>query len=118
MSATKTLRELIGEQVIDAGASESGIIDMSTSYGGLLAADIQNAATGPTLPCRLTVEVGGTDTGEWYRLAEVVAGVANAGTYEFVVEVPAAVMYLRATLGGHTDQSITGRVKVQELTGV
>lgn len=122
----KTPRTLVAAGTTNAaGATTRAVIDLRTSQGGLLTFKIANGATGPTLPCGITVLIahnsGSTPTAaaagaDWKTIWSFTAGTANNGVAEDYFEVPPGVMHLEVEFGGNTAQGVTTEAFLSEIT--
>ncbi len=118
MAATKTARSLVASQSNGAGATLNGTEwDLSTKYGGVVAARITNGATGPTIGCDFVVYVGSV-TGEKREFSRQTAPVTNNAVTDLVVEIPPGVMFVNTTFTGNTAQAVTVEAIAEELTSI
>lgn len=118
MAVTKTARTLQSSASNAAAATTTGTaLDLTTGLGGLLTAKITNGATGPTIAGSLYVEVSNDNT-NWKVFRQCVAGVANSAVYEFSVEIPPSVMYVRTRFADNTAQAVTVEAFLHELTSI
>ncbi|MBI1373907.1 MAG: hypothetical protein GC159_14385 [Phycisphaera sp.] len=117
-TATKTARSLQASATNAADATTTGsTIDLTTALGLTVTAKVTNGPTGPITGCRFVVELS-HDSTDWKTFSEQVAGTDNDGVYEFVVDVPAPVMYLRSRFTGNTGQGVTVEAFGHELTSI
>jgi hypothetical protein len=118
MAITKTARTLVSSQSVSAGNSVTGsALDLRNRYGCEVTAKVANGSTGPTTGCVFKLEVS-TDNSNWFEWFSGLAKTTNNETTWFNIEVPAAVMYLRASFAGHTGQAVTVEALAHEMTTV
>ena len=63
--------------------ADSAVQTVNTGYGASLSGSITNAATGPTIPLGLQIEVSLDGTNYEKYGGPIIAGVANNGVYPF-----------------------------------
>lgn len=118
-TAVKNRRSVYQDGSLYAGTSgNSGALDLRTAVGdALVLATVTNLATGPTLPCRVRVQVSGNGT-DWVDLFEAFAGTANNGVYVFRCLVPAPALYARVVFDSHTDSAVSVTCEIHEYTSL
>ena len=87
MVLTKNDTTIIASASNAAGATTRGTIDLSAVYGGIVTMKITNGATGPTLPCRMDIEISsdGTNSDGVYASASGVTGANASVSFSLVV---------------------------------
>lgn len=115
-TATKTERTIQSSVSNSAGGTTtSGAVDLSTALGMVVVGRITNGATGPTAGCAMEVQVS-TDGSTWRTFSKQTAGTDDSESYDFIVELPAAVMQMRVVFEGNTDEAVTVEAVGHELT--
>lgn len=90
-----------------AAATATGTgVDLTTALGAVVTGRITNGGTGPTVGCDFILETS-NDNATWRELVRVTAPVAASTSYDFPVEIPDAVMYVRSRFTGNTAQAVT-----------
>lgn len=118
MPATKNARTLVASTSNGAGGTTNGTEwNLSTAYGGIVAAKVTNGGTGPTVGCDFVVYVGEA-TGVKREFSRQTAPTGNGAVQEFVVEIPPGVMFVNVTFTGNTVQAVTVESYAQELTTI
>lgn len=118
MAITKTARTVQTSTSVAAGGNQtSGAFDLTTKYGGVLHLKVTNGATGPTVGCTAKVEIS-NDNSAWKTYRRFKAGVANSGVYEWALDIPPGVMYLRTDFRDHTGQAVTVEATFHEVTSL
>ena len=119
MASTKTLRTIIAAATSNtSGSTTTGTaIDLTTKYGGYLTVKITNGGTGPTAAAAAYVFTSG-DNSNFKLSATLNALTTNSGIYEWGLEIPASVMYLRVDVKDNTGQTVTCEAFLQELTTI
>jgi pseudouridine-5'-phosphate glycosidase len=116
--ATKTARVLQSSASNAAGATTTGsCIDLTTALGMTVTAKITNGSTGPTVGCSFLIDISHDGT-NWKEFSRQTAGTSNSAVAEFIVDIPAAVMYLRSRFTGNTGQAVTVEAFGHELTSI
>jgi hypothetical protein len=117
-TVNKTARTLQASATNAAGATTNGTgVDLTTAPGALASARITNGGTGPTLPCEFILQVS-TDGSAWREFSRQSAGTTAGASYDFAVEIPAAVMHVRSVFAGNTTQGVTVEAVLHELTSI
>lgn len=118
MAVTKTARTLQSSASNAAGATATGTgVSLATALGIHVTAKITNGATGPTLPCSVTLETS-PDGSAWKFFAQATADLGNNAVTEFAFDVPRTAMNVRSVFTGNTGQAVTVEAFGQELTTV
>ena len=119
MPATKSISTLLMLGANTAGGTTtSAVVDLTTSYGGLIVGTIVNGATGPTVGCTAQCQTT-TDNGTTWDnfLGAVGTTLANATT-NFVFELPLSVIKARVVFSGNTGQAVMVSCKEQHATAI
>jgi hypothetical protein len=118
-TAVKTLRTIIAAATSNAaaGTTTGTTVNLTTALGGLLHGKITNGGTGPTVAANFTVQISG-DNSTWKTYIVQPAGAVASTSYEFFVEIHAAVMYVRVVVDANTAQAVTCEAFLQELTSI
>lgn len=115
---TKPARTLQASVSNPAGSTTTGsAVDLTTAPAALATARITNGPTGPTAPCEFILEIS-ADGAAWREFARQTAGATAATSYDFAVEIPAAVMHVRSVFAGNTAQAVTVEATLHELTSI
>ena len=122
MASTKANVVVWDDVTLTAGAgADSTVSDVQNwtdGYGGVALLKLTNGATGPTVASAVQLEASGDGVNFYGLGGPISGGVANNGITDLVIDVPIGVMYLRATAGSNTDQNVTVRLEVSEVTEV
>jgi len=124
---TKTARTLIaaGTSVV-AATPQRAVLDLKSTFGGLLSVKITNGATGPTLPASVIVSIAHNATlpsagalgADWKKFQKVTHNVTANSIGEWVFQIPQGVMGLQVEIGENTVQNVTGEAYLSELTSI
>ena len=79
-------------------------VDLSTSLGCVITAEIINAAATFTAGCYVIVQVS-NDNSDFMEYARATAGLGSGTTYTFTFVLPAAIKYAKVIFGGNTGTS-------------
>jgi hypothetical protein len=118
-TAVKNIRTLQASASNTAGSTTtSSTWNLATALGGVLSARITNGATGPTIACTVTVNLS-TDGGTtWRAYDSALAGVTNAGVFDFDFPIPDGIANVQAVFTGNTAQTVTVEAFGHELTSI
>lgn len=125
MASTKTGSQVINAQTSAANSTyaspsagcQSADQSQATNYGCLWTGRITNGGTGPTIACTAQVDISFDGTA-WRQHAQYLAGVTSSTSYDFEIEVPAAVIHTRITFFGNTGQNVTVSAEIEQITGI
>ena len=126
-TATKTARTLIaaGTSVVPA-TPQRGVLDIKTTFGGILTVKITNGATGPTVKAAATISIAHNATlpsagalgADWKLFQKVDHSVTANAIGEWCFQIPQGVMALQVEIGENTAQNVTGEAFFSELTSI
>lgn len=117
-TANKTARTLQSSGSNSAGGTTNGTgLDLRTTFGGLAMGRITNGGTGPTVGCDFVIQTS-TDNSTWREYARQTAGTTASQSYDFPIEVPPSVMYVRSVFTGNTGQAVSVECSFHELSSI
>jgi hypothetical protein len=102
---------------VSPASTTSAILDLRTTFGGLVQSKITNGGTGPTIGCTARIDAS-IDGSNWFTLAEQTAGVTANQPYPFNIVIPEHVMYIRSVYTGNTAQDVTVEAIFHESSSV
>lgn len=116
---TKTFDTIIATATTNVAAAYTtgSVVDLTSSLGGLLTSKISMGATPPTNPAFLYVYVSG-DSIDYKLFAFLQASTTPFAVDQWTMDIPPAVMYLRADVTGNDDQDVDCEVFLQRLVSV
>jgi len=121
MATTKAVTVLFDDVTLTAGAGDttSALATIDDGYGGSLNVKLTNGGTGPTIPAQVQVQVS-PDNSNWYDVGYALLGLTgnNADPSWGDIPVGIGVKYLRCVAGSNTDQNVTVRAEIVEVTAV
>lgn len=100
-----------------AATTTSTSVNLTTAYGAVILAKVTNGATGPTLPCSVTVNVS-SDNATWKVYATQAAGTTLSTAYPMAFDIPMAVMYAQVVFTGNSAQAVTVEAFVEYVTAI
>lgn len=124
---TKTARTIVASATNAAGAATRGVLDLRSTFGGLLTLKITNGGTGPTVACTANILVAhnagttpaaGAAGADWKTIHSVTHSVTANAVGEFVLSIPESVMHLEVEFVGNTGQSVTVEAVMSEITSI
>lgn len=117
--ATKAAAAFQASASNSAGGTTTGTaVDLTTALGCTVQGKITNGGTGPTLGCRMRVQVS-NDSSTWYDFSSETAGTTLGTTYMMQpVVLPPETMYARTVFDGNTGQAVTVQADAAKLTNV
>ena len=121
MATTKAVTVLFNDVALVAGAgpTTSALATIDDGYGGGLNVKLTNGATGPTIPAQVQVQVS-PDNSHWYDVGYALVGLTGNAAVASWGDIPVGigVKYLQCIAGSNTDQNVTVRAEIVEVTGV
>jgi len=127
-TATKTPRSLVAAGTTNAAAGTTrAVLDLRTTFGGILTVRMTNGGTGPSVQCLCNVLVAhnsgstpaaaskGTD---WKTIASVGNGITASTDNEWSFIIDQSVMHLEVEFAGNTVQPVTVEAQFSELTNI
>jgi hypothetical protein len=116
-TATKTARTLQASASNAAGGTTTGsALNLTTAFGGVVTAKVTPAGT-LGVGCTFRLQISG-DGSSWKLFSEQLSGLVSGTDYEFIVDVPPGVMYLRSVFTGNTTSAATVEAFFQEFTSI
>ena len=120
MATTKVVTVHFNNVTLTAGAGDqtSATQDLLDGYGGCAFIRLTNGATGPTVAAQVQIQTDPTTPAGYDYGGALVGSTANNAVREWVIDIPIGVSYIAFVAGGNTDQNVTCRAEVTEVTAV
>lgn len=125
---TKAVATLIAAATSNAaGTTTRGVVDLRTSFGGLLTIKVTNGATGPTVAPTINIlaahNTGSTPAAasagtDWKTIASFAGDSVNSSINEWSYEVPPGVMHLEVEVTGNTAQAVTCEAFMSQISAI
>lgn len=119
MASTKVVVALFSGATLTAGTpSTSSGVDLQTSYGAAIGMKITNAATGPTEPAQMQVEIS-QDASEWYNFGDPLIGRRKGGAVvSKTVVLPDSVENARVLASGNVAANVVIDADLTHVTAL